>query len=417
MRLATAVVLAVVLASLGAVALFALGSTAGDGQLTEQWVSDTARDNEFNHHAVGVGPAGDVVVAPIAELPNSDVPITDTSCALVRLAPESGATEWEAGVPAEDCFLHALTEPAISDIDGDDSLEIAVGTTSGGLAVYAADGGSEEFTVAMPTYGYARPTVADIHPADGNEVIASDIGGHAVAAYANGSVAWRTDLGDEFDANASVWDRALVTDADGDGTAEVIFGTGKGPVVLSRDGTIEWSARGGAVYLAVAQADGDDAREIFTADLGTIRAYDGGSGDVEWEREFRGSARIREAGDADGDGTTELFVGRVNGTVLSLNAETGATEWSTTVTPASESTVQTPVLADVDGDDTTEVVVGTKAGSLSVLDSGTGEVLATYERAVPILTFPTAADTDGDGRAEILVQYGDARVVALGYSS
>lgn len=43
------------------------GLTAGERTtLTETWVSDTARENEVNHHAVGVGPEGGVV-APVAE--------------------------------------------------------------------------------------------------------------------------------------------------------------------------------------------------------------------------------------------------------------------------------------------------------------------------------------------------------------
>ncbi|ERH02330.1 MAG: hypothetical protein J07HN6_01898, partial [Halonotius sp. J07HN6] len=39
------------------------------------------------------------------------------------------------------------------------------------------------------------------------------------------------------------------------------------------------------------------------------------------------------------------------------------------------------------------------------------------ERAVPIWTFPTPADIDDDDSAEILVRYGDSRVVALDYAS
>jgi outer membrane protein assembly factor BamB len=40
-----------------------------------------------------------------------------------------------------------------------------------------------------------------------------------------------------------------------------------------------------------------------------------------------------------------------------------------------------------------------------------------YERNVPIWTFPTVHEINDDETEEILVRYGDGRVVMLGYSS
>lgn len=67
------------------------------------------------------------------------------------------------------------------------------------------------------------------------------------------------------------------------------------------------------------------------------------------------------------------------------------------------------------GPDEPVVVVDSRDGVLAVIDASSGAVLAVYERRVPIRTFPTAADVDGDGNAEILVRYGDGRVIALEY--
>jgi len=55
------------------------------------------------------------------------------------------------------------------------------------------------------------------------------------------------------------------------------------------------------------------------------------------------------------------------------------------------------------------------SGTVAVLDPETGAELALYERTVPVWTFPTVHDIDDDGAAEILVRYGDGRVVALEY--
>jgi outer membrane protein assembly factor BamB len=414
MRTVTAAVLVVVSVALGAVVIYGLGFTSSGGQLGETWTSDTARETQFNHHAVGVGPDGDVVVAPVAELGGSGVEMADTTCALVRLGPENGSSLWENGVPAEDCFTHALTEPEIADIDGDGTLEVAASTTENALVVFDARSGDEQFRVPLSSYGYGRPTAADILPAPGTELFTSDINGDAVAVTANGSVAWRLNLSTAVDGSASVWDRPFVRDVDADDTREVVFPSKSGLVVLAPDGDREWVRSDGAVYAAVGQADSDAALELFVSDRGTLTAVDGGTGEPEWTREFRGSARIRTVADT-GAGPT-LFVGRSNGKTLALDAKTGEQRWSTTVSTGEESVVSPPVVGDVDGDDSGETVAVTRAGSVSVLDPGNGSELARYERSVPIYTFPTLVDTDDDGSDEVLVRYGDGRVVALQYS-
>jgi hypothetical protein len=58
----------------------------------------------------------------------------------------------------------------------------------------------------------------------------------------------------------------------------------------------------------------------------------------------------------------------------------------------------------------------TNGGTVVVLGPG-GRELAAYERSVPVWTFPTLADLDGDGASEVLVRYGDGRVVALSYEA
>ena len=411
MRLRTAAALLLVVGALAGAVLVGLGSPATGGSLTETWVSDTPRENRANHHAVGVGPDAEVVVAPVAEIPRDGAPVTDRSCVLARLAPADGGVQWRAGIPAANCTSHALTEPAIADLDRDGNLEVAAATTEDALVVRGAAEGREEWRVLLSTFGYGRPTVGNLTPAPGPEVVASDINGGVVAATAEGRVAWRRDLASLPLERTIVWGRPVVRDLDADGAPEVLVGTSSGPVALAADGGTEWYAEGAAGHAVTVQADDDPALEVVTGGTDGLRAYDGATGDLEWERDLPGS-RVRAA--ADVDGTAAVFVGQTDGTVLAVDAATGETRWTATLATGTDAAVA-PVLGDLDGDGTDELVVATNGGTVSVLAPGDGAELAAYERSVPVWTFPTPADLDGDGADELLVRYGDGRVVALSY--
>ncbi|MFC7167056.1 FG-GAP-like repeat-containing protein [Halospeciosus flavus] len=116
--------------------------------------------------------------------------------------------------------------------------------------------------------------------------------------------------------------------------------------------------------------------------------------------------------DADGDEAPEVFVS-VRGHVLALDARTGDTEWKTTVVP--DTLVFAPVVGDLDADGDAEVVATSNDGTVWVLDANSGDVLASYNRDVKIWTHATVSDYDGDGRDEVLVVFGDGRVVSLSY--
>jgi outer membrane protein assembly factor BamB len=174
-----------------------------------------------------------------------------------------------------------------------------------------------------------------------------------------------------------------VNDFDADGSPEILAGSSRGPLLLSANGTVDWQQNGSATYTATAQVDDDPAIEVFTAGTSSIRAYDSQTGEREWQRNLT-NARIRAAADADDDGRVELYLGRVGGVFLTLDAQSGETEWSTTVSKNDDTIVPPPVLGDVDGDARPEVVGVLNSGTVAVLDPETGAELALYERTVPV---------------------------------
>lgn len=410
MRTPTLALAAALLALLVVGGGYALLGPATGGTLTEQWVSDTERSYQQNHHpAMAATVDGEtVVVAPINEFGGGGG-VTDTSCALVRLDPADGSTVWRAGLPAENCTTHALTEPAIDDVDGDGTPEVLSATGDHRLVAHDADDGAERWRHPTTGLGYSKPATADILPAAGREVVVVDLQGHLAVVHADGSTAWTRDLG------ATTWADPQVADFDGDGDPEIAVGTGDSIHLYAADGERRWERDVSARFLATGQADGDAQPELFVASVADVAALDG-DGRTVWSREFDTVARLHSVGDGDGDGTDEAYLGLSGGTVRALDATDGGEEWSTRF-PGENRITPPPTLGDVGGDAAPELVAATQAGVVYVLDPGTGEQLAAHERAVPVWTYPVLADLDGDPDDEILVTYGDGRVAALEYEA
>ena len=203
---------------------------------------------------------------------------------------------------------------------------------------YDAATGTEEWRVPLETYGYGRPTLADVTEDSSPEVVTSDIRGNVVVASGDGAVRWRFSTSSVGWSRASVWAAPIVTDIDDDGAQEVLVGTSKGVVLLTGDGDVDWVVNGSATYTAAAQADDDSTVEVFTAGTSSLRAYDGASGELQWERKLS-NPRIRTAADTDSDGTVELLVGRADERVRSMNARTGETEWSTKISEGDDTLI------------------------------------------------------------------------------
>lgn len=402
MDVRTTVAIVVILASLGAVAV--AGFASAGAELDVRWISDTARDNRVNHHAVGVGPNG-TVIAPVAEVAGTEG-IGPTSCALVRLDPATGGVEWRAGVRPANCTTHALTEPAIADRDGDGTIEVVTASTERALHVRTATTGDERFRETLASYGYGQPAVANLTAAPGAEIVVSDIEGE-VTLVERRSATWRVDLG------SSTWAEPVVADVDGDGEREIVVGTNDDTVAIAADGSIEWRSPAEAVSTALGPQIGE-GRLVLAAETGHVRGIDGTSGDVTWTHPIDGVAHV---GDVATTGPVPTaYVGVSGGEVRALDARTGEERWSTALVTADRQVTPPPVLGDVDGDGEDDLVAVVADGTVAVLDPASGAQRATYRRDVPIWTHATLGDVDGDDTAELFVRYGDGRVVSLAYT-
>lgn len=403
MRTRTAVALVALLVAFGAGGAAALWGLPGGGvALTELWVSDTPRDNDFNHHGVGVG--GDVVVAPVTALQGAD-DLTPESCSLVRLDRGDGSVRWQTGMPPDRCFSHALTRPAVTDLDGDGGREVLSGTTEDATVVFDAATGDERFRIPMTAYGYSQPTVADLDGDGDPEIVGSDITGGLFVADADGTVRWRADV------DGAVYASPVVDDLDGDGEREVLVASRREVVAYDREGDVEWRRTLSGNDVATATVDGDRLAVVVGND--GVVGLDAATGERVWNRSTTGTPAMGSLADGDGDGTPEAYVGVPGSVVRAFDAADGGQEWETQLATAEGASTPPPVLVDLDGDGSPSLVAGTSGGTVAVLDPATGAERAVYERDAPVLTGVTPANLTAAPGDEVLVRYADGRVVAL----
>ncbi|USZ69785.1 PQQ-like beta-propeller repeat protein (plasmid) [Halorussus salilacus] len=408
MRTRTALALVGVVLALGGVAAY--GATQlGGGTLSERWVSDTARDMQGNHHAPAVAEIdGETrVYAPVSGRADTD------ECGLVALDAGDGSTRWTHPVPPENCTVHAVADPAVADLGGDGDRAVFAATTENVVSGFDPATGDEEFRHELSSYGYTRPIVADFAPGEGEEIVVADVQGELFVVHENGTTAWSRELG-------MTWANPALADFDGDGGEELVVGSapaeGGAVTVLDGEGETVWerSTDHGVAWLTAGEVDGDPLAVAATT-RGEVVAYEG-DGNRTWRHDFGDYAAVNAVGDGDDDGTPEVYAVAKDGVLRSVDAESGDIEWETTLTNADVQMMPPPALGDLDGDGSPELLAVGNDGSVSVVAPDSGEVLATYERDVPIYKYPTLADIDDDGSDEAVVMYGDGRVAALDYS-
>ena len=425
-------VVVVAVALLGVAAAFGLGGVsdvaadlgvgglAGDDGLSERWLSETGVPVNGNHHAVAAGRVDGrgVVFVPVSGNPDTE------QCRMVALDAADGSANWHHQVPPADCMIHSVGTLTLADYDGDGTPEVFVPSSEERLYAFDPAGGEPELSHELAEYGYSQAAVGPLGPDGEARIAVVDALGTVQVLGPDGSTVW-THREDSY-----VWARPAVGDFAGDGGTRLVVGFGEGFVTaFERDGRVAWNrslpGEGSITWMTAADVTGDGATDAVVAtDAGVVHAVDGPSGRIGWTREFGDLAAVEAVGDGDGDGRPEVYATAKDGVLRALEGDTGRTEWSTDLAEEPVQMAPPPVMGDLDGDGDSEIVALTSDGVVSVVDPRNGSVLATHERSSPFWSFDdspsvwtraTLADTDGDGRQEIYVVYGDGRVAKLEY--
>jgi hypothetical protein len=294
---------------------------------------------------------------------------------------------------------------ACGDIDGDGIAEIVSLTPSGAVA-FEHDGSIKWTKSGLSGHidGVSDvPAISDMNGDGDPEIIA----GRAIMD-SDGNVIGAGSYGFGGVNNNNVGSCSFAVDIDGDGQQEVVVGN----ALYRMNGSAIWYNGQPDGYPAVADFDGDGLGEIAVSGNGQMRLQDT-DGTVLWTKSIPGAGSSYYGGpptvaDYDGDGEPEIGV--ASGSQYSVFDPDGTILWQRTTDDSSSGNTGSAVF-DFEGDGVAEVVYAdqTRLWVFNGVD-GSVKLESTQHSNGTWLEYPTIADVDGDGHAEIVVpntaQYG-----------
>ncbi len=287
---------------------------------------------------------------------------------------------------------------ALADVDEDGWPDLVAATNSG-LNVYDHNGGMiwSNSNLYGHIYGTCdNPAISDMDGDGHVEVIV----GNAILDGRTGGILGLGDSG-IGGIGANVGTTAVAVDLDLDGEQEVVTGNS----LYRKDGSTKATNYGPDGYVAVGNFDNDDEGEIVVSGGGQIRLQDtdltvicettipGGDGYY-----FGGPATVA---DFDGDGEAEFAA--ASGSRYTVFENDCSINWQATTMDATSGNTGSSVF-DFEGDGVAEAVYGDEQ-DLWVFSGVDGSVKLQHgdHSNNTWLEYPSIADVDGDGHADIAV--------------
>ncbi len=256
--------------------------------------------------------------------------------------------------------------PLAADLDGSGKNNVIFGTELGYVYVLTFEG---ELVWKFKTNGAVKGKVVASRLNEGKIIIFGSTDNYVYCLDSKGSLLWKFNTGSGVEG-----DPAIIDD-------NIIIGNNAGEIFsLTKQGELNWKFKTNSKV--VAQAVG------FKNKLGKTNILIGSTDDKlyclnnqgikEWEFRTEGAIYSKVAvNDVNDDGIPEIIFGSCDNKVYCLNLE-GKKLWSF---ETDFWVVSTPLIVDIDNDNKKEIIVGSYDHNIYVLDSN-GEYLMDYAPGV-----------------------------------
>ena len=310
-----------------------------------------------------------------------------------------------------------------ADLDRDGEREVLVGSDDAYL--YALNRQGKLLWKHSPPFGHQPWVYWTLYKSKVRKIATGDLDGdgkpeivlgcgnmRCVAVSPQGKQLW------EFRTDHGTCTTLQVADIDGDGRAEIVGGKGifssnSHGFLLKGDGTYlgpyynqGWTSV--VCSLLLTDLEGDGIPEaIFGTDRGdNLRVFDARTRQLRWAKCFGDNCEAIAAADLNRDGVKEVISGSASLYVCAYTAR-GQRLWYTTVSDS----VTSIAAGDLDRDGAPEIVVGSVDGSVSVLDAH-GETIA-MDRSTHAVTKLEIAALRGKDQACIIAARRDGTLTAF----
>ncbi|MCK6503358.1 FG-GAP-like repeat-containing protein [Myxococcota bacterium] len=295
---------------------------------------------------------------------------------------------------------------AIADVDNDGAPEVIAPTTDKRVAAVNGAGTTEWRSAPFAWQMYPQPVIADLE-GDGDVEIVMDIA--VVEGSGGATVATLSGI-------TSSWRAPVTADVDADGTQEILLGE----IAYDHRGAREWSVSrtGDSTFQAVADIDGDAGGETFWVTGSQLHIVDDDGRLIRTVNLNSGSTRPGPPSVADFDGDGQVEVAVPASTMLEVFEVDGTRLWQAAIQDASG--IAGASGYDVDGDGAYEVLYADEV-QLRIFDgrTGTQRYANSSHTSGTVWEYPTVADVDNDGSAEIVIASNGSRwkgVTVLGHA-